>query len=254
MASLFDGTEGMENIGDIYDRMEANCPHPRSTSQKLWALRHACDIPSRSRNQSCETLIEKAVANLAARGHMPGWFNQCPTASGIADSSEDRRTASRRGKRRDVDLVHWCGSRKHARLVELKWASDDPCSALKQILRYGATYIFCRIHKKELPLQAQPLMDAAHVSLEVVAPARYYLDSSQKDCLVRMRDSLNRFVGSKTGGIWSMSLNVLAFPEDFDRVPFTDGEDVIKKCRGASAEGQKVCAAFNNLASVWPAP
>ena len=121
MASLFDKTKGTENIAEILRQMEANIPHPSSTSRKLWQLRRATDIISH--NRSRETMLEKAVAMLAENGHMPGWFNQCPTASGIGDSS--------RNKRSDVDLVHWREADGHARLVELKWVelkrkSDSP--------------------------------------------------------------------------------------------------------------------------------
>ncbi len=80
MASLFDNTRGLDDIGEIYRRMEANCPNPASTSRKLWELRHATNISSH--NTSEETMLERAVAILAARGHMQGWFNQCPTAIG----------------------------------------------------------------------------------------------------------------------------------------------------------------------------
>ncbi len=244
MASLFDGTEGMENIGEIYDRMEANCPHPRSTSQKLWELRRACKISPH--NTSPETMIEKAVCMLAEKGHLPGWFNQCPTASGINDSSRDRKS--------NVDLVHWSELDRQVRLVELKWASDDPLSALCQILRYGAAYLFCRVHKKELPIQAQYLMDAPHIALEVAAPARYYRDYDLHDDIARMRSFLDQFnVASKTGAL-SMSLNALAFPEEFDQVPFKDGGDVELKCNSdkLTDAGQKVRDAFDNLAPAWP--
>ena len=79
MASLFDNTRDLDDIGEIYRRMEANCPNPASTSKKLWELRRATNISSY--NTSEEMMLEKAVAILAARGHMQGWFNQCPTAS-----------------------------------------------------------------------------------------------------------------------------------------------------------------------------
>ena len=244
MASLFDGTEDIENIGEIYDRMEANCPNPWSTSQKLWELRRASNIALH--NTSPERMIEKAVSMLAARGHMPGWFNQCPTASGIGDSSRNRRS--------DVDLVHWSESDGQARLVELKWMSDEPLDALKKILCYGAAFVFCQIHRRKLPLQGRPLMDARHVSLEVVAPACYYRGHDLRDHITRMRNSLDKFnVASKVSGL-SMSLNALAFPKEFNQVPFKDGEDVKKKCSGAlTAEGQKVCEAFKELDPVWPA-
>ena len=132
MASLFDKTKGMENITEILSQMEANIPHPSSTSQKLWQLRRATDIISH--NQSRETMLEKAVAMLAENRHMPGWFNQCPTASGIGDSSRNRHS--------NIDLVHWSRSGMRARLVELKWDSDSPSEAVRQVLRYGAAYLF----------------------------------------------------------------------------------------------------------------
>ncbi len=245
MSSLFDGTEGIENIGEIYDQMEANCPHPQSTSQKLWQLRRAPDIASH--NRSSETMIEKAVAILAGKGHLPRWFNQCPTASGIGDSFRNRKS--------NVDLVHWSELDRQVRLVELKWASNDPICALRQILRYGAAYLFCRVHKNELPIQAPHLMNVPRVALEVVAPAHYYHGYNLHDDIARMRHSLDKFmVGSKISGL-SISLNALAFPEEFDQVPFKDGGDVKLKCHAdkLTDEGRKVRDAFCNLAPVWSA-
>ena len=122
MASLFNGTKGMED----------NCPNPRSTSNKLWKLRRATNI--RSHNPSKEIMLEKAVAMLAENGHMPGWFNQCPTASGISDSSRNRHS--------DVDLAYWREADGHTRLIELKWGSDSPSEAVRQVLCYGAAYVF----------------------------------------------------------------------------------------------------------------
>lgn len=144
MASLFDGTEGMDDIAEILGRMKANVPHPASTSSKLWTLRRATRIASHHRGR--ETLLEKAVAMLAANGHMPGWFNQCPAASGIGDSSRNRRS--------NIDLVHWSEADGHARLVELKWNSDDPSAAMRQILRYGAAHLFCRAYQRPAAGQA----------------------------------------------------------------------------------------------------
>ena len=111
----------MDDIEKIYNKMEANCPNPCSTSKKLWELRHAYQTLS-----SCkpETMLEKAMAMLAARGHMPEWFNQCPVASGITDSSMSRQDSKAVNKKSNVDLVHWDEANKYARLVELKWESD----------------------------------------------------------------------------------------------------------------------------------
>ena len=246
MSSLFDGTKSMDNVTDIYNQMEANCPNPRSTSKKLWKLRHACDIADN--NDSPEKMLEKAVAMLAARGHMPEWFNQCPAASGIIDPDSDRKSS--------VDLVHWDALNKHARLVELKWESDDPLHALREILRYGTAYIFCRVHRNNLPLQNRPLMDARHVSLEVVAPRGFYNGYNEKDRFAQMSKSLNEFASSKINGL-TMSLDALAFPEsfpaEFEQI-FENGADVKRNCNVTplTPEGQAVRDAFTNLTPVWP--
>ena len=249
MSILFNGTEPMEDIKKIYERMEANCPEPWSNSKPLWDIRQACNIADH--NTGIETLLEKAVAMLAKKGYMPGWYNQCPAASGINDSDKDR------GSR--VDLVHLSKSDDRARLVELKvnWGSNGPSSALRQILRYGAAYIFCRVHRKELPLQVRPLMDVSHVSLEVVAPRHLYNRYDERRHLERMRKSLDEFAGSKTVqdiGISSMSLDALAFPAEFE-IPFKNGGEVKQKCDTGKLtdKGRQVRDAFNKLAPAWPA-
>lgn len=200
MSALFDGTCGIEDIVEILDRMQANCPYPCSNSRKLWKLRHATDLCGH--NRSKETLLEKAVAMLAGHRHMPGWFNQCPVASGIGDSA--------RYLRRNIDLVHWCTADRRLSLVELKWDSDTPSKAVRQVLRYGAAYLFCRRHRDRLPVGKRSTMSAAHVALRVVAPDRYYADDGLRDCLSRARASLQSVGGEpETQGL-SMSLDALA--------------------------------------------
>ena len=113
VANLFDGTEGMVDIAEILRQMEANVPNPSSTSRRLWTLRRAPCLASH--NRSRDTMLEKAVAMLAANGHMPGWFNQCPTAAGIGGSSRTRRTnvdlrrrsAVRAGPAPAADTAQW---------------------------------------------------------------------------------------------------------------------------------------------------
>ena len=277
MPSLFDGIYGIETVNEIYDKMEANYSgFPEARSGKLWLRQRECKIAPH--NTSPETMLEKAVAMLAERDHMPGWYNQCPVASGIVGSRSDKRSA--------VDLVHWSESSRCARLVEMKWDSDDPPSAFWQVLKYGVAYIFCRIHRRELPLQERSLMDARNIALEIVAP-RQYFDGNYKmnnkvdvkawrnrwktgetdksatidgdpveiaDLFAKTSQSLDEFARSKTGGMLSMSLNALAFPEDFNQVPFENGQDVRKKCDTLklSSEGQMVRDAFAALTPAWP--
>ncbi len=52
----------------------------------------------------------------------------------------------------------------------------------------------------------------------------------------------------------SISLDVLVFPEWFDRLPFANGEQVRAECDTAelTEAGRKVRDAFDGLASVYP--
>ena len=248
MSSLFDGTCGIEDPNEMYDLMEAKYSgSPSSESKELWKLRRKCGISPDSNRR--ETILEKAVAMLAESCHMPWWFNQCPVASGIVRSSRNRKNA--------VDLVHWSEPSGCVRLIELKWKSNDPRYALREILRYGVAYIFCRVHRRELPLQGKyyrPLMDANNVALEVVAPHRFYENYNEKDLFASVSKSLDQCAQSKTGGTLSMSLNAFAFPEEFNQVPFKNGQDVKEKCftEELTDEGRLVRDAFEGLTSVWP--
>ena len=248
MPSLFDRTCGIEDPKEIYDVIERNYPgSPISRSRELWKLRRACDICAH--NVSPEKMLEKAVAMLGESCHMPKWFNQCPVASGIVGSKSNRKNA--------VDLVHWSETSGHARLIELKWESDNPPYARREILRYGVAYLFCRVHKDDLPLQGKfyrPLMDAHSVALEVVAPSRFYVGHNEKDRFARFSRSLEDLASSKTGGTLSMSLNAFAFPEEFNQVPFNSGQHVKEKCltEKLSSEGQMVRDAFSQLCPAWP--
>ena len=242
--SLYKDTELMQSMKDIFLQMEKNCPEPSSTSEKLWECRRACKVASH--NKASETLIEKAVGRLAEGKHMPGWYNQCPTASGIAGTDSDKRS--------NVDLVHWLPKKKHARLIELKIDSDDPYSALQQILRYGAAYLFCRVHRENLPLNGRSLMDARSVSLEVIAPLRFYNGNNQHALIKRMCQSINALLASLAPGIGglSMSLHMRAFPNGFNGQLFQNGGEVKSKCSGTQLtdEGRQVRDAFNNATTV----
>ena len=242
MPTLFDGTSGSDDIVAILDRMAANIPRPFSNSRSLWRLRHATNVSGH--NVSRETLLERAVAMLAARGHMQDWFNQCPAASGIGDSSNTRHSS--------VDLVRWCTADRRLSLVELKWNSGRPSEAVRQVLRYGAAYLFCRMHRNTLPVGGSPAMSAAHLELRVVAPARYYVDDALRDCVLRAREAFAG-VPARTGlPELSMSLDVLAFPDRFDRLPFANGAEVRESCggQGLTPTGRKIVDAFDGLASV----
>ncbi|MDE0240620.1 MAG: hypothetical protein OXQ84_10545 [bacterium] len=225
-------------VNDLYERMAGNAPVlSDSRSLLLWRCRHAVDIAAWNRSE--ETMLERAVAILANQGHMPGWFNQCPVASGIADANSDRKRA--------VDLVHHSGDT--ARLIELKWASNTPVHALFQILEYGLAYVLARLCKNELGLDALPLMQARRVELDVVGPVVFFAPDNWSGLFSRVDKALARFAEACSNGAWSMSVDALALPKDFDCVPFADGREVRNKCSATTLtrEGHAVRHAFDNL-------
>ena len=110
------------------------------------------------------------------------------------------------------------------------------------------------MYSDRLPVRRRAVMEAREISLQVAAPARYYTESAWWDGLLRARECLTRFVsGSRVEGL-SISLDVLAFPEWFDSLPFADGEGVRAACETAvlTEAGRQVRDAFDGLVSVHP--
>ena len=228
-------------VNGLYGQMMANFRGtPASQSKKLWCCRRETEIGDG--NESQETLLEKAVAMLAHECHMPGWFNQCPVASGIADSHKDRKRA--------VDLVHL--SDGEARLIELKWTSNTPVHALFQILEYGLAYILARLHIRELQLEKRRLMRVKKIRLEVMGPHEFFMEMERADLFAVMDKAIAKFASERTGGALSMSLCALSFPTEFICIPFTDGREVKEICGNGvlGEEGRMVRDAFSKLEPV----
>lgn len=243
MASLFDRTHGKYSISGILRQMEINCPGPESNSRALWELRRKTHVSHH--NRSPEILLEKSVAMLAKNGHMPGWFNQCPAASGIVSINSDKRS--------NVDLVQIDDTTGAACLIELKWDSGSPCEAIRQILRYGAACLYCRRHRNRLPVDNRPIMDSRHVALKVVAPARYFEnDTELQKCFSRARKGLEQVGKASLIPGLSMSMEVLALPAHLASLPFSTGCEVIKSCDQdeLTGTGRQIRDAFNGLIPV----
>ena len=233
------------DVDAMFDDLEAEYRRtPTSMSGKLWALRQETNISSH--NPSPEVILERSVVMMARRGRMTGYYNQCPAASGIFGPYKDRRSA--------VDLVHWSGAAASARLIELKWMSGEPGGALAQILRYGVLYVLCRAHRKELPLDRRPLMDARRIALEVVAPQAYYAGSNLGAFVAYANSGLRALARAKIGETFSMSLGAYAFPRKFDRIPFATGGQAAAMCDTAELTdgARRVRDAFGALSPIWP--
>lgn len=226
-------------LNDLYRCLETNLPSRIATrSEKLWRCRRATWI--RDSNANPETMLEKAVAMLAVHGHMSGWFNQCPVATGLADSHKDNRRA--------VDLVHISGDT--ARLVELKWAGYTPAHAAFQALEYGIAYALARRHRSEFGLDDRRLMRVRDVRLEVLGPRAFFKGEDWCHLYATLHRALAGFARRHSNDEWTMSLAAHAFPGDFDLVPFTKGK-AVKTCCNAlrlTAEGLRVREAFCRIA------
>jgi len=244
MANLFDNFTGMENILEALEKMNVNCPFPTSNSRELWSLRHQTHI--KPHNVSSEKMLEKSVAMLAKNGHMPDWYNQCPTASGIGDSGRYRHC--------NVDLVRWDKVNSSACLVELKWKSETPSKAIGQILHYGATYLYCRKNREKLPVKNRPIMDASHVSLCVLAPYQYYAhDQMLEENFYKAKKDIERLNYNPPISGLSLSIKVLAFPEYFTELPFESSKEVKESCdsKKMTMTGKIICKAFNGILCLY---
>lgn len=139
-----------------------------------------------------------------------------------------------------------------ARLVELKWHSDTPVSALFEVLEYGLAYLLARIRRLEFDLGGQALMQdrVTEVRLEVVGPRAFYAVGHNPQLFKAIDKALRQLVAERSDEI-SMSLDALAFPPWFDRVPFESGKEVKDKCATSvfTDEGRRVCEAFEQLTS-----
>jgi len=244
MANLFDNLTGMESILKVLEQMDLNCPVPTSNSRELWSFRHQINI--NPCNSSSEKTLEKSVAMLAKNEHISGWYNQCPTASGIGDSSRYRHC--------NVDLVRWDEVNTNASLFELKWGSGTPSKAIEQILRYGAAYLYCRKNRERLPVKNRPIMDVSHISLCVLAPYQYYIhDQGLEENFYKAKQDIERLNANPPISGLSLSAELLAFPEYFTELPFESGAEVKESCDSnkLTMTGKIVCEAFNELLCLY---
>lgn len=113
-------------------------------------------------NKSPEVTHERAIARLTG----VEWANQIPAASGLWNSTAD--------KRRAVDLVH---RREDGcfELIELKVESDTPLRAAVEVIQYGLLYALARAHYGERERASKELLQAKIVHLRVLAPSEYYV-------------------------------------------------------------------------------
>jgi len=203
-------------IAKLYACIENNRTQ-RAPSSENWRLKPVDNVALH--NKSPEILLERAIALLATQGHLPGWCNQIPVASGLINDSANKRTA--------IDLLHLTDT--SAEFIELKWASNTPLFAAMEILRYGLVYLYSYLHQSDLGYDTRPLMQLEKVTLSVLAPTSYYTNYDLNTLIEGLSDALHSFSRKKTNGALSMDFTITAFPADFN-LPFETGQEVTEQC------------------------
>jgi hypothetical protein len=129
-------------------------------------------------NKSIEVRIERAVARLLD----DDWVNQVPTASGLTDSDEQRRS---------IDIVHRRSAGefdfielKALRPGERSSGHQSPLSAAMEVLKYGLIFLYCKENRSILYPDAdvaKPVLEARTVHLEVLATTNCYQRTEQAE-------------------------------------------------------------------------
>lgn len=232
-------------ISELYGRIENNRPnHLPLPSRENW--RSESQTTLNPENKSPEVVLERAIAILGKREISHGWFNQVPVASGLVNSTADKRAA--------IDLVYHRNDR--AEFIELKWKSDTPAYAAFEILLYGIVYLFSYVNREKFKYAGKPLMKVGEVSLRVLAPKFYYdsyVDSDMTWLSEGLDHGIRTLAAKETGGAVSMNFGYLAFPAGFSKLPFETGEDVraIKNLPVGAEVCQQLISALDGVRPIW---
>jgi hypothetical protein len=128
-------------------------------------------------NTSIEVRIERAIARLLD----DEWVNQVPSASGLTDEDEQRRS---------IDIVHR-RSPVEFDFIELKAlrsgkrpsGEQTPLFASMEVLKYGLLFLFCKKNRDLLfpeGTERKPILNANRVHLEVLMTPNCYLHSERR--------------------------------------------------------------------------
>jgi len=157
-------------------------------SRENWRWKRHLNLSPASK--SPELRLERSIVSVCG----DDWSNQVPTASGLVGARVDKRAA--------IDLVHRQDPTSYA-LIELKVDSDNPLFAAIEILIYGLLFVWSRNNLERLgyDAQAQPILAATAVSLNVLAPESYYRGYDLTILGSALNSSLAEFGERKTVGL-----------------------------------------------------
>ncbi|MBL1430221.1 MAG: hypothetical protein COA60_001645 [Robiginitomaculum sp.] len=200
-------------VTDMYARIRRNWTG-RKPSSSNWKLRRPSEL--NPNNRSAEVLLERAIVILSKRGLLDNWYNQMPIASGLLDSSSDKRAA--------IDWVHI--EQERLELIELKWASDTPLYAIFEILRYALAYLFCFTNRELFDFQDLPTMNITQIKLTTLAPHEYYSYCDLSWLAAALNPVINALYREESDGFLSCEFNCSSFPINF-KLLFETGGDVL---------------------------
>jgi len=196
---------------ELYELIRTNWMRYREpdrwpTSDKNWVLRVAPTYTA-DPNHRIEKQLQKQIAICLENDD---WGNDICTASGLIN---------RNGRHMNIDLAH--RTAEGFELVELKVNANTPFEAAVQILRYGAIYMLYRIEPElSRRFKSNAMLRARRITLEVLAPRRYYPD--QQDDLRLLEAQLHRevemFGNQKVSGL-AVAFRFMAFPPEFNYRP-----------------------------------
>jgi hypothetical protein len=237
MAKIHPLLEGVNAIGEgargfrdthrlfeqLYERIRMNWISNRAgdrwPSQANWVLRVAPEF-----TQHPTHYLEKQLQkNIAILLQDEGWGNDVPTASGLVND---------RGRQMNIDLAHRI--RDGFEFIELKFESNTPYEAARQILRYGAVYMLYRL-EPELArrFRGNQMMNAKRIVLEVLALDRYYRSGDADLSLLEgeLDRQVAKFAEEQVDGL-SLSFRFRAFQANFGFLPGMNSDLICEAVRG----------------------
>lgn len=203
----------------LYRQLLNNWDGTPATGLENW--RHAQNLGLGDNNNTLEVPLQRTFMRFV---NDQNWANEVPVASGVTGTGAD-----------SVDLVLRSG--REYSMIELKYPREDaadesPLKAAIQVLRYGLAYVFSRLNLDALGYDPniKPILDASHVHLRLLAPARFYAPFIENsDWLQLLENSLNEGIGSIVQETnFAMTFAFEHFPEEFDWDPTRRNEEEIQ--------------------------
>ena len=221
----FDGQELvhklLRQVNDNWDRADEALKGVAPNAEN-WIRRKNLYIDPAS--TSDEVTLERVITQVTDGN----WWNQIPVDHLLLGDDGHKI----------VDMVHRDGDGgRDFELIELKIGdADTPLSAASQLLKYGIVYAFFRNQYEEYfenPVRTE-LLNAARLTLNVLAPWDFYQDFAACDWLAefesKLQDALKHISTTSSLDLPEMDFQFQSFPKSFAwAASMANDEDAQKK-------------------------